>query len=151
MLAAIDELEPTVIQQLQPFDIVGCIDDLEQYLRAAANQHPLESDNDVREFLAGAVLGRGLVSSITLGELEVGTVACELIRDRNGDRVLWVRYLVGERMDYWLGDLTAWLQEVARAEGCTRIGLSGRRGWIRELSRFGYKDAATVLLCEVQP
>ena len=67
------------------------------------------------------------------------------------ERVLWIRYCSGSSMDAWLDVVMNWIQQVARAEGCDRIGLLGRRGWVKELSRFGYTPVAVQLLCEVQP
>jgi len=43
----------------------------------------------------------------------------------------------GDRLNIWAPDLIAKLSAWAKAEGCTSLSGSGRKGWARIVARFG--------------
>lgn len=47
----------------------------------------------------------------------------------------------GSRMSEWASDFIPKLSDWARAEGCSEINGSGRRGWARIVARFGGERA----------
>lgn len=60
-----------------------------------------------------------------------------LIRADDGSLVCWISACAGGRMREWL-PFHLELERYARAEGCAKVILRGRRGWLRALS--GYKQ-----------
>jgi hypothetical protein len=58
-------------------------------------------------------------------------------------KVALVRLLAGGGLDSWLDLLPEVLEIWAKDMGCTRLRISGRRGWRRRLEPMGYR-----FLCE---
>ena len=52
--------------------------------------------------------------------------------------------LAGRAFERWHG-LEAYLIEWARGQGCVRLSLVGRRGWLRRLKGTGWGEAAVVM------
>ena len=56
-------------------------------------------------------------------------------------KLLQVRLLAGDRFDEWIDDMHERLERFARDNGCDGMELIGRRGWVRKLARFGWREA----------
>jgi hypothetical protein len=50
-----------------------------------------------------------------------------------------ISLLGGEKMDLWLSDLMAFLDNLAKQQLSSEIEFSGRQGWGKTLSGYGYK------------
>ena len=55
-------------------------------------------------------------------------------------RHLSVSFLGGSGMDLWLNEFINQLKIYANYNNCLKIELFGRKGWIRELKSFGFKQ-----------
>lgn len=55
-------------------------------------------------------------------------------------RVLWVRFAFGRKIDTFLPMSNEWFDQVAEMMGCDCIFFTGRRGWVKRLERFGWKE-----------
>lgn len=87
----------------------------------------------------------------------------------NGDAQLWLgeksalvalveEHPTGPALCIWLagGDLEELVQELrpkaeawGRAQGCNKVTIMGRRGWVKALSPVGYKPTAVVMTKEL--
>ena len=80
--------------------------------------------------------------------LEVeGQACCVLELVRGGG--LHVIALGGTGMAHWLSQLWDVIRNIAREQGCTRVTLNGRLGWVRELKRLGFSQKSTIMAAEV--
>lgn len=59
---------------------------------------------------------------------------------------LYVMFIRGTRMAEWCDDLVKYLTDFAQANKCKYIHGGGRRGWIKRLERYGFKQE----YCSVQ-
>ena len=48
-------------------------------------------------------------------------------------------------------DMNASAEEFARAIGCDSMSIAGRRGWVRELKRYGYFELLTTVVKPLEP
>lgn len=51
------------------------------------------------------------------------------IQHRPSERVLWVEWMVGAKLDEWIADWIEIQAEYARVQGCTAVEFNGRRGY----------------------
>lgn len=56
-------------------------------------------------------------------------------------KLLQVRMLAGDFFSEWIDDMHGVLEKFARENGCVGMELVGRRGWVRKLERFGWREA----------
>ena len=57
-----------------------------------------------------------------------------------GYQNLNVSFLGGSDMNTWLPEFIKQLKEYGNHNNCSRIELFGRKGWLRELKSFGFKQ-----------
>ena len=70
-----------------------------------------------------------------------------VVEARAEDSAIHVLALGGDALPRdWHLWLSAWLVSVARAFGCKRVTLRGRKGWRRKLAPLGYREIALGLL-----
>jgi hypothetical protein len=53
---------------------------------------------------------------------------------------LHVSFLGGSRMNEWLDEFIKQLREYAQHNGCINLEMTGRKGWLRSLAEFGFKE-----------
>ena len=58
-------------------------------------------------------------------------------------------YLGGEGFQDWMGVATKTLEAWAKANGCDYVEIYGRRGWVREGIKYGYKETYTTVMKEI--
>lgn len=56
-------------------------------------------------------------------------------------KLLQVRMLGGDFFSEWIDDMHERLETFAKDNGCDGLELIGRRGWVRKLERFGWREA----------
>ena len=122
--------------------------DFREHLELAVATHPGERPADMEEVRESVKKGQALVLQIYDGMDLLAVAVVEKVEMRDG-RCLYVRYLGGERMDEWLDELHARLEEVARVYSCRWIGLTGRMGWKKALAKLGWNPVAIQLRAEV--
>lgn len=56
-------------------------------------------------------------------------------------KLLQVRMLAGDFFSEWIDEMHETLEKFARENDCNGLELIGRRGWVRKLERFGWREA----------
>jgi hypothetical protein len=56
-------------------------------------------------------------------------------------KLLQVRMLAGDFFSEWIEDMHSLLEKFAHENNCDGLELIGRRGWVRKLERFGWREA----------
>jgi hypothetical protein len=56
-------------------------------------------------------------------------------------KMLQVRMLAGDFFSDWIDDMHETLEKFAMENNCDGMELIGRRGWVRKLDRFGWREA----------
>lgn len=64
-------------------------------------------------------------------------------------RVLWVRFAFGREVDKFLPMGKDGFEFVARRLKCDVVMFTGRRGWVKKLSPFGWKEVSVNMSFEV--
>ncbi len=52
----------------------------------------------------------------------------------------------GDRIDEWLPLSQSMLLDYAKDQGCIGLMLTGRKGWIRKLHKYGWKETSTTMI-----
>lgn len=58
--------------------------------------------------------------------------------------------LGGVGLDDWLPGVENTIEEFAREKGCVRVQMEGRRGWARELTKFGWRETTVKMIKELK-
>lgn len=56
-------------------------------------------------------------------------------------KLLQVRMLAGDFFSEWIDEMHETLERFARENDCDGLELIGRRGWVRKLERFNWREA----------
>lgn len=64
-------------------------------------------------------------------------------------KILSVPIVAGDEMDTWLDDLVSTTVEFGRHHDCKYIEGYGRKGWVRRLSDYGFKDYSVTVRREL--
>jgi hypothetical protein len=124
--------------------------ELEPFIaRAVAESKGLNTVADVR----GALADGRYCAYMVLEALEDGgaeqisaVLVCEIVQ-HPGAKVLFFVTFAGDGFERWAGDLSTIMSRVARHFGCSRMALTGRRGWVKKLAPFGWQEQ--FVMCEV--
>jgi len=100
---------------------------------------------DVGELEAGVASGEYLAVDIE-GQ---ATAVLEIRPIRLGRRALSVVALGGAGMDQWLSRFVAFLDWLARDQGCTQVLAVGRPGWRKALRAHGFQEGMTLMTMRV--
>lgn len=65
----------------------------------------------------------------------VEAAATTSLIETDAEKVCVLTACGGEQMSRWLG-LLGQIEDYARAEGCSRVRIFGRKGWVRMLERY---------------
>lgn len=78
-------------------------------------------------------------------------VACYVteIDDLVDNYRLNVTCLGGDGMGGWLGLVEKMICDFAAYSACTQVSMSGRRGWLKELKKYSWKEATVKMIKEV--
>jgi hypothetical protein len=55
----------------------------------------------------------------------------------------------GDNMREWLDEMVNGWKEFAKEQRCDLVMASGRRGWKREMSKYGFGEKYVTIVCEV--
>lgn len=110
-----------------------------------ARGHVPMATESVRRAIARAELQLWIVS--IRGE-PVAAFVTE-IRVMDYGKGLWVVACGGTGMREWLPEVESTLQGFARDKGCDHIQMSGRRGWLREMKSYGWRETSISMRKEV--
>lgn len=64
-------------------------------------------------------------------------------------RVLTILIAGGTQMDEWLAEVMAVIKRLATEQQADSIRISGRRGWVKALRDYGYKEIHTTVEMEL--
>ena len=118
-------------------------------IKEAMATHPSETHNSLVELRTDIRKGRALVLQMYEDD-EVAAVGVVEIVDQSDGKMLYIRYLAGDGMEYWLDELHELLIEIAGNYGCQWLGLTGRLGWQRALKHLGFEPVAVELRAGVE-
>lgn len=111
--------------------------EIEPVLARATDRAGLYAPIDV---LRAACAGTMAVWLVECGS-ELRALAVTELRVYPRRRVLEIPFTAGSGVDDWHEPLLAALEKHARALGCSRLGASGRRGWVK----YGLEDWGAIL------
>jgi len=87
-----------------------------------------------------AIAGRTLVFLVSNENHEViAAMSAEVIDYPSGKRVLVMGMVGGTDMGEWIDDVVDKLQQLGKGFGCESAYITGRPGWLRRLSKHGFK------------
>jgi hypothetical protein len=131
------ERENTLQLTAVPSPVVDVVwGDVKHMLNRAVNQsNGLYKVQDIYEAIMAGRLGLWVVLD---GEVPVAALTTRISAYPEA-RVLAVDWIAGSRMKEWLPLVHATYEDYARSYGCSRIEGRGRKGWLRELSKHGWK------------
>lgn len=95
-------------------------------------------DENASDVLASLADGRRLLVEIHNDCGIMGVAVIEEIATKEGSG-LHVFALAGDAMHLWLDDLVDWLKDTAEGLHCSGVTLTGRKGWIKELQKYGFE------------
>jgi hypothetical protein len=81
----------------------------------------------------------GLFVIETLEDI-IGAVTYEVITYNTGLRVLAINYAGGVAMESQMPEVIDMFHALRRRFMCDRVRIMGRKGWIRYMKQFGFKD-----------
>jgi hypothetical protein len=67
----------------------------------------------------------------------------------NKDKSICCVTLGGENMDKWLDLVENTICEYGKQSGCVTANLHGRRGWVKALAQYGWKEQLTTMSKEL--
>lgn len=80
--------------------------------------------------------------------LEDGKPVASFTTMVEGNGLTWFT-VGGEGVDRWLPDVDRVIAKLARAMGCRWAQMRGRRGWLKKLGPFGWKETAVTMTKDV--
>lgn len=119
-------VDPQLVHEIWPH--------VRHLLRAACRRTGLNAFSDLE---ADILFGRSLLWVTWDGKAIEAAAATILIRSEVGMTCI-ITACGGSRMTRWL-PLIAQIENYARNEGCARVRIYGRRGWLRVLDGYAQK------------
>ncbi|RKZ46089.1 MAG: hypothetical protein DRQ58_09265 [Gammaproteobacteria bacterium] len=108
---------------------------------AMAEKDRVDPDTYRKQLMAGVDHQMMLVSE---GADCIAVAILRLTYEDNGDRIIEIVSLAGDRLGEWAEPFHHVTREIALAENCTKIvTYTIRKGWSKVLSTFGYKEGLT--------
>jgi hypothetical protein len=74
----------------------------------------------------------------------IAAIVAEIV-ETDGPRVCHIIACGGHKADLWLDKWYSVIIPIAKEQGCTRLSLTGRKGWVKKLSKYGLSHAYTTL------
>lgn len=133
---------------LSPEQATELFTELQPYIVRALAFDPLES------ITLGEVfdqVGNGSAKVVIAADDHqmLSATVIQLFRTAAGEKVVHVLATAGDRSRDWLPMLTDHLDDLGRAEGATALTMSGRPGWTRKLTQYGFKTAHVFMRREI--
>lgn len=110
--------------------------------KALAKSESLHTLYSIRSCLESSAMQLWTIFS---GGALVASFVTEVVASARGN-ILSVVVLGGERMSKWFAQFDTKLQEIGRLNECRLLLGSGRPGWRRWLSRFGWHEGPVTML-----
>jgi len=55
----------------------------------------------------------------------------------------------GDNIDGWIDEIISECKKSAKANGCEYIQEVGRRGWVKKMAKFDFKESGTIMRCKL--
>ena len=108
---------------------------------------PADTAQTVSNMLA---TGKAWALDVRLGDDILASCVVEKIATKEGPMLnIWV--CTGTALDEWIDDMLNTIESWGDMMDCRGVQLSGRVGWHRVLSKYGYEPAAITLVKRQQP
>jgi len=111
-------------------------------------QPKLFSLESVRQELDSRVLALWIMIDDETGK-PVAAATTRIIKYPKCSSVM-IDWLGGKRMNEWLPQFSAMMDRYAKDNGCTRIEGAGRKGWLRALAPYGYRQNVPMYVKELE-
>ncbi len=117
-------------------------------IQKVIDRSPLDLDIDEikRKLLTGDSL---LVTIAEKGEM-VAFFTLEVQTFKTGHKVMYVAMMGGEGFDKFVNLFLDITHKLAREYNCDELRVSGRKGWIRKLEKFGWYNKHVTIGCKVR-
>ena len=112
--------------------------DIEPYVIKAL-AYDLTNSTSIAKLQEQISVGYARVLVCADGEQILAATVVQLFKNTNDERILHVVCTAGEGASAWLDTLVQALQDMAQAEDCAGITLTGRPGWTRKLNKYGFR------------
>lgn len=123
-------------------------------------QDPLSSWDWIEPLLSKVANKGGFTTDAILTDIQTGqaqlwnvddlAVLVTRIIQRPMEKIFWIEWLSGERMDEWLERWEKVQNDFAMANGCTAVEFQGRKGWHKYNEAYeDYKPLATIFRKEL--
>lgn len=137
------------IVDLMPHQAVDLFPELQPYILRALQYDPVESIT-LKELLEQVRSGMAKVMIAAEDATMLSATVVQLFKTTAGETVLHVVATAGDRSKDWLPVLVDHLSDIGRREGAKAISMSGRPGWTRKLSQFGFKTEHVVMRLDIE-
>ena len=123
---------------LKPDDALEFWPAIEPYIEQALRFDHYRSTN-VEKLRVQVERGFAHVIICGRGKDIVSATTVQLYQNNQNERLMHVIATAGDEVDEWLDPLWAVIKDMAEAEDCVGVTISGRPGWTRKLHRIGFK------------
>lgn len=119
------------------------------YLNEVKKKAPDDICLDVT--LNNAVNGHTLLVTVLDGDEVIAVNIMDVQTLETGVKVLYIPITGGTRMEEWMDEFLKMAHGIAKAHGCKELrGLAVRKGWLRKLSSYGWKEHFVTIKCKVE-
>lgn len=125
-----------MIKYLTADEVITSWPKIEPLLQRVLDRFDYGSDPD--DILVDVINGRRMVWSIN----DFEGVAVLSVTNLPNFSTLDVDCLAGDNMNEWLTPFINQLTKYAKVLGCKYVDSSGRKGWIKQLKQFGFKETS---------
>lgn len=125
-----------MIKYLSPADVSKDWESIGPLLQRVLDK--FDYGSDASDIYADVISGRRVMWSIN----DLEGLAVLSVTNLPKFSTLDVDCLAGDNMDKWLAPFIDQLTKYAKVLGCKYVDASGRKGWIRQLKQFGFKEAS---------
>lgn len=108
-----------------------------------------KGEEDLDSILRYVVEGTAQLWIVYNGSFVVGAYTTQVIDYPNLSTVRIIT-LAGDEFSQWIDLAYKELVQFAKSQNAKRLDLVGRKGWVKVLDRFGFKEAYTVVVKELE-
>ncbi len=126
------------VEPVQAWRLASYWDEASEFLAPAIEAYP-DAGLDIettRQLIEQRVWQLWVVEGYAAAVTEIATTY--------GQKVCTILLLGGRERELWFGQMLEVIEGWARANGCDRMNVVGRKGWERVGAPYGYKPVATV-------
>lgn len=96
-----------------------------------------------------ALESRDMQLYVVSKDKEIDAVFITEITNYDDAKVCIVVVLAGTGLDKWLSQVEDTICRFAKSHDCEYVQLKGRRGWVKELKKYGWKESSVTMAKEL--